>query len=151
VPGKGVDDEEATTMSTVGWTRRVAVTGCAAGIGLAVIGTGSAAAQGSTPGTTRPAPITISSAQVQQLCDVRVPKLKAEVAKLVGRIDGGAGVPGSTAWLKQRAQQAQAAGRTARADILDGRAERRTGVLTILRRIQTKLDDFATAHCGGGR
>lgn len=139
-------------MSPSQWIRRLAVTGCAAGVGLAVLGTGVASAQGSTSDTTtQPAPITISSAQVQQLCDVRVPKLKAEVSKLITRIDGGPTVTGSTAWLKQKAQQAQANGHTARADILNGRAERRTGVLTILNEVQTKLNDFTTAHCGGGQ
>ncbi|HEX3588559.1 MAG TPA: hypothetical protein VHV74_02930 [Pseudonocardiaceae bacterium] len=138
-------------MSTSQWTRRLAVTGCAAGVGLAVLGTGVASAQGSTSDPTQPAPITISSAQVQQLCDVRVPRLKAEVSKLITRIDGGPAVTGSTAWLKQKAQQAQANGHTARAGILNGRAERRTGVRTILNKVQTKLNDFTTAHCGGGR
>ena len=138
-------------MSTVLWTRRLAVTGCAAGVGLAVLGTGVAGAQGNTSDTTQPAPITISSQQVEHLCDVRVPKLKTEVTKLIDRIDGGPTVTGSTAWLRQRAQQAQANGHPGRADILNGRAERRTGILTILRKVQTRLNDFTAAHCGGGQ
>jgi hypothetical protein len=137
-------------MSTIQWVRRLAVTGCAAGVGLAVAGAGSASAQGD-PSTTQPAPITISSAQVQQLCDQRVPKLKAEVTKLINRIDGGPTVKGSTQWLQAQAQQAKSNGHPARADILDGRAERRTGVLTILQDVQTKLDNFTGAHCGSGQ
>ncbi len=143
-------------MSTIGWARRLTVAGVA-GIGLVGAGAGVAAAQGSsatssphTP-STQPAPITISSAQVQKLCDTRVPKLTAEVTKLINRIDGGPDVTGSTRWLHARAQQAKTNGRTARADILNGRAERRTGVLTILRRVRTKLDGFTSAHCGGGK
>ena len=127
----------------------MAVTGCAAGIGLGLVGVGSASAQGDP--STQPAPITISSAQVQQLCDTRVPKLKAEVTKLISRIDGGPTVVGSTQWLQAQAQQAKSNGHPARADFLDGRAERRTGVLTILQDVRTKLDNFASAHCGSGQ
>jgi hypothetical protein len=136
-------------MSTIQWVRRLAVTGCAAGIGLAVAGAGSASAQGDP--STQPAPITISSAQVQQLCDQRVPKLTAEVTKLINRIDGGPTVKGSTQWLQAEAQQAKANGHPARADVLDGRAERRTGVDTVLKDVQAKLDNFTKAHCGSGQ
>jgi HAMP domain-containing protein len=72
-------------MSTTQWVRRLAVTGRAAGI-VATAGAGTASAQGDP--TTGPAPITISSAQVEQLCEQRVPKLTAEVGKLLRRIDG---------------------------------------------------------------
>lgn len=134
-------------MTTTQWVRRLAVTGCAAGIGLAVAGAGSASAQGD-PTTTGPAPITISSQQVAQLCEQRVPKLKAEVTKLVDRIDGGPTEVGSTQWLHAQAQQAQADGHTARADLLNGRASRRSGLLTVLRDVRTKLDHFTSEHCG---
>lgn len=137
-------------MSTSQWARRVAVTGCAAGVGLAIAGAGTASAQGD-PTTTVPAPITISSAQVEQWCDHTVPKLTAEVNRLIGRIDGGATEIGSTRWLRAQADRARANGRPARADILDGRAERRTGILTILDRVRTRLDGFTAKHCGGGR
>ncbi|HEX5401915.1 MAG TPA: hypothetical protein VFX16_06395 [Pseudonocardiaceae bacterium] len=137
-------------MSTTQWVRRLAVTGCAAGIGLAVAGAGSASAQGDPP-STQPAPITISSAQVEQLCTQRVPKLRAEVTKLINRIDGGPTEQGSTRWLQAQATKAKANGHPARADFLDGRAERRTGVLTILRNVRTKLDNFTSAHCGSGQ
>lgn len=142
-------------MSTIGWARRLTVAGVAS-IGLAGASVGVADAQGSTPSTpstpsTLPAPITISPAQVQKLCDTRVPKLRAEVTKLIGRIDGGPDVTGSTQWLHAKAQQAQHNGRTARADILNGRAERRTGVLIILRKVRTRLTDFTSAHCGGAK
>jgi hypothetical protein len=133
-------------MRTTQWTRRLAVTGCAAGLGLVVVGAGTAAAQGDP--TTAPAPITISSAQVEQLCQQRVPRIKAEVAKLVDRIDGGPDVVGSTRWLQARQQQAGGNGRTAIADALAKRINRRSGVLGALRSAQTKLTDFTSAHCG---
>jgi hypothetical protein len=136
-------------MSTSQWARRAAVTGCAAGLAVA-IGTGTAAAQGD-PTTTAPAPITISSAQVQQWCDHQVPALTEKVTKLVDRINAGPTEIGSTQWLRAKAQQARAAGHPARADFLDGRAERRTGVLTILNRVKTRLADFTAEHCGGGK
>ncbi|HEX5119064.1 MAG TPA: hypothetical protein VFW65_28075 [Pseudonocardiaceae bacterium] len=137
-------------MSTSQWARRAAVTGCAAGIGLAVVGVGTASAQGD-PSTTAPAPITISSAQVQQWCDHDVPALTAKVNTLIDRINGGPTEVGSTQWLHAQAQRAQANGRSARADFLNGRAERRTGVLTILDKVKTRLTDFTAKHCGGGR
>jgi hypothetical protein len=137
-------------MRTTQWVRRLAVTGCAAGIGLAVVGVSTASAQGDPTG---PAPITISAAEVQQLCEVKVPPIKAEVTKLVTWINAGPTVTGSTQWLHAQAQKAQAGGHPALADILNGRAERRTGVLVILQGIQTKIDNFDSAHCaylGGG-
>lgn len=141
-------------MTTTQWVRRLAVTGCAAGIGLAVAGAGSAAAQGD-PTTTGPAPITISSQQVAQLCQQRVPKLTTEVTTLIDRIEGGPTEVGSTQWLHAQAQRAQADGHPARADVLNGRASRRSGLLTVLRDVRTKLDHFTSEHCGyldgGGR
>ena len=137
-------------MSTSQWVRRAAVTGCAAGIGLAAAGVGTANAQGG-PTTTAPAPITISSAQVQQWCDHDVPTLTEKVDKLVDRINGGPTEVGSTQWLHAQAQRAKANGHPARADFLDSRAERRTGVLTILNKVRTRLQDFTAQHCGGGQ
>jgi hypothetical protein len=131
-------------MNTI---RRVAATGCVAGVALAVVGVGTAAAQGDP--SAAPAPITIGPAQVRQLCEQRVPKLQTEVTKLINRIDAGPTDIGSTRWLQAQAQRAEANGRQARADILDARVERRDGVLTILRKVRTKLTDFTWAHCGG--
>jgi hypothetical protein len=133
-------------MRTTQWTRRLAVTGCAAGIGLAVVGAGTASAQGDPSAT--PAPITISSAQVQQLCEQRVPKLEAEVNKLITRIDGGPDVVGSTQWLQAQATKASGNGRSERAKVINNRLDRRTGVLSTLQGVKTKLTDFTTAHCG---
>lgn len=128
--------------------RRLAVTGCAVGVGLAVgVGTAGAQRDPSAYPTSGPAPITISAAQVRQLCEVKLPPLKAEATKLINWINAGPTVAGSTQWLHAQAQQAQANGHPARADILNGRAERRTGVLTIVQDIQTKINNFDTAHC----
>jgi hypothetical protein len=132
-------------MSTTQWVRRLAVTGCATGV-VAVAGAGVASAQGDP--STGPAPITISSAQVEQLCEQRVPKLTDEVGKLISRINGGPTEAGSTQWLQARAKQAQANGHAARADVINGRVDRRDGLLTVLRKVRTKLTDFTTAHCG---
>lgn len=137
-------------MGTTLITRRLAVTGMAVGIGLAGAGVGVANAQGDATATPRPAPITISSAQVRRLCDTRVPKLEAEVAKLVDRINGGADVRGSTQWLRARAKQAQAKGHAERAKRLDARADRRSQALGVLKNVRTRLHDFTTKHCGSG-
>jgi hypothetical protein len=57
-------------------------------------------------------------------------------------------VAGSTQWLHAQAQQAQSDGHPARADVLNGRADRRSGVLVVLQDVRTKLADFTSAHCG---
>ncbi|HEX3791752.1 MAG TPA: hypothetical protein VHW44_28080 [Pseudonocardiaceae bacterium] len=133
-------------MRTRQWTRRALVTGCVAGVGLTLVGVGTASAQGGSSAT--PAPITISSAQVEQLCQQRVPTLKSEVSQLITRIDAGPSTVGSTQWLDAQEQQATANGHQARADLLANREQRRAGVLTALQDVQTKLGDFTTAHCG---
>lgn len=139
-------------MGTTLITRRLVGTGCAVGIGLAVAGVGVANAQGdpTTTPTPAPAPITISSAQVRRLCDTRVPRLQAEIGKLTDRINGGADERGSTQWLRAKAKQAQAGGHAARAKRLTARADRRTRVLGVLKKVGTRLRDFTAKHCGAG-
>lgn len=134
-------------MRTTRWAR-LAVTGCAVAVGMAVVGVGTAAAQGDPlTAPSGPSPITISAAQVQQICEQTLPPIKAEATKLINWINAGPTTPGSTQWLHGQAQQAQSNGHPALADILDGRAERRSGVLIILQDIQTKINQFDQAHC----
>ncbi|HEY8719566.1 hypothetical protein [Pengzhenrongella sp.] len=80
--------------------------------------------------------LTLDADRVTALCE-RVPAERARIGHLLDRIQGGADVKGSAAWLSHRADQARAAGRDAKADRLKARAERRTGRVGQL----TKADD----------
>jgi hypothetical protein len=132
-------------LRTRRWTLRAAAAGCAAVLGLGLVGSGVASAQDDT--STEPAPITVSPQQVKQLCEQRVPRLEGRLNRLVNRINGGPDVVGSTAWLHQQAQQAKANGRQTRADALENRAGRRDDVLGRLRGAQQKLATFKSNHC----
>src|SRR5437764_379380 len=64
--------------------------------------------------TPTPAPsykqVTLSPEESQKLCAERLPKMIARRDKLAARINGGADVKGSVAWLKARAAQQKAKG-----------------------------------------
>ncbi|QQQ78597.1 hypothetical protein IOD16_09155 [Saccharothrix sp. 6-C] len=94
------------------------------------------------------APMTISPDQVKQLCEKRAPRIEERVTRLTTRINAGPEVPGSTAWLRAQAQQARDAGRTARAERLEQRLQRREGQLTKLGDAQRRVDKFQADHCG---
>ncbi|MFF0270352.1 hypothetical protein [Kribbella sp. NPDC004536] len=112
-----------------------------------VAGTTAASAD-STP---TPAPtykqVTLSPEESQKLCADRLPKLIARRDKLAARINGGADVKGSVAWLKARAAAQQAKGHDKVAERLEKRAERRSERLTDLAAAKTKLEAFKAAHC----
>ncbi|PSL53862.1 hypothetical protein B0I31_108309 [Saccharothrix carnea] len=94
------------------------------------------------------APITISPEQVKKLCEERAPKVEERITRLTTRINGGADVPGSTAWLRAQAQKAREAGNTARAERLERRLERRDAQSTRLGDAQRRVDKFQAEHCG---
>lgn len=94
------------------------------------------------------APITISPEQVEKLCEERAPKAEERITKLTTRINGGADVPGSTAWLRAQAQKARDKGQTARVERLEQRLERRDEQLTRLGDAQRRVDKFQAEHCG---
>jgi hypothetical protein len=105
-------------------------------------GAGVAAAQPSGSVT-----ITLSPEQVQHLCEKRLPKAERRADKLVERINGGADVRGSVAWLKERAAKERAAGRETTAKLLEERAERRAGRVDQLTKVKTRVADFRSQHC----
>ncbi|MEJ2853901.1 MULTISPECIES: hypothetical protein [unclassified Saccharothrix] len=123
------------------WIRRIAVAAAVAGVGLAT--TGVASAQDKTY-----APVTLSPEQVKKICEQRLPRIEDRVTRLTTRINGGADVIGSTAWLKAQAQKARDAGDTARAERLDKRAERRGDQVAHLGKVQERVDKFQAEHCG---
>ncbi|PPK64475.1 hypothetical protein V5P93_007074 [Actinokineospora auranticolor] len=116
----------------------------AAVVGLGITGAGVAAAQPSTPVT-----ITLSPEQVGKICQQRIPRIEQRVTKLTERINGGAEVRGSVAWLKARAEKERAAGRETTAQVLEERAEKRAGRVDQLNQAKQRAADFKTKYCGG--
>jgi hypothetical protein len=92
-------------------------------------------------------PVTLSPEESQKLCAELLPKLIARRDKLATRINGGADVKGSVAWLKARAAEQKAKGHDKVAARLEQRAQRRTARLTQLGTVKTKLETFKTEHC----
>ena len=91
--------------------------------------------------------ITLSPEESQRLCAEVLPKLIARRDKLATRINGGADVKGSVAWLKARAAKQKAKGHDKVAARLEKRAERRSGRIEQLTTMKTKLETFKTQHC----
>ncbi|HET9138703.1 hypothetical protein [Actinophytocola sp.] len=127
---------------------RIAVTGCVMAA-LTLAGATAAAAEqpppSSEPGSVT---VTLSAEQVKFLCDTRLPRMENRATKLVERINGGAEVKGSVAWLKARAQKERDAGRETTAQVLEERAERRAGRVDQLNKIKTWAADFRGKYCG---
>ncbi|MFD0206629.1 MULTISPECIES: hypothetical protein [Saccharothrix] len=119
------------------WIRLAVIATAAFGL----TSTGVAAAQDYSP-------ITISPEQVKKLCEERAPKVEERITRLTTRINGGADVPGSTAWLRAQAQKARDVGNTARVSRLERRLERRDGQLAKLGDAQRRVDTFQAEHCG---
>jgi len=122
----------------------------AAGLAVAAVslaGAAPAVAQPSAP-PSGSVTITLSPEQVALLCDKRLPRMETRVTKLIDRINGGADVKGSAAWLKDRAAKERAAGRETSANLLEERAERRAGRVDELNKIKGWVTDFRGKYCG---
>ncbi|HEY8373650.1 MAG TPA: hypothetical protein VIL00_12965 [Pseudonocardiaceae bacterium] len=128
------------------WGRRAVVAGCAAAIGLAAL-TPVAWAESTDSTTPGYAPITLTPEESQRLCAEVLPRLTERADRLTERIQGGADVKGSAAWLRERARQQREKGHPKVAERLEQRAERRAGRLDDLQRITQRLNDFRTRHC----
>jgi len=115
-----------------------------------VAGAATATAQPSSP-PSGDVTVTLSAEQVAFLCDKRLPKVETRATKLVERINGGADVRGSTAWLKARAQKERDAGRETSAQLLEERADRRAGRVDELNKIKGWAADFRAKYCGGAK
>jgi hypothetical protein len=92
--------------------------------------------------------ITLTPEQVAVLCAKRLPRMETRATKLTERINGGAEVRGSVAWLKDRAERERAAGRETSAQLMADRAERRAGRVGELDKIKAWVADFRSRHCG---
>jgi hypothetical protein len=132
-------------MPFTAWGRRTVVAAC--GVAAILTVTPVASADTTNPATPSYAPITLSPQEAQQLCANTLPKLADRAAKLLTRINGGADVPGSVAWLKARAQSQRAKGHDQLADQLDQRAQRRAGRVDDLKSVGQRLDAFKAEHC----
>jgi hypothetical protein len=132
-------------MQLSNWTRRGAVVCC--GAAISVLGFSPIASAQTTSAPTPAAPITLSPAESQQVCDNWVPKLSNRVTKLTERINGGPAVAGSVANLKARSQAQRAKGHTAIADRLQQRADKISGRIGNLNSAKQRLDAFTAAHC----
>ncbi|GAA3021196.1 hypothetical protein [Actinokineospora globicatena] len=122
---------------------RSAVIIAAITIGTGLTGAGVAAAQPSTPVT-----ITLSPEQVTAICQKRIPRIEQRVGRLVERINGGAEVKGSAAWLRARADKEQAAGRGTSATLLREKADRRAGRVDQLTKAKQRAEEFKGKYCG---
>jgi hypothetical protein len=91
--------------------------------------------------------VTLSPEESQKLCAQRLPKMIERRDKLATRINGGADVKGSVAWLKARAAKQKEKGHDKVAANLEKRAEKRADRLKQLGTMKTKLEAFKTAHC----
>ena len=123
---------------------RIAVTGLALAT-LTLAGSSVAGAQPTPP--SGPVTITLSPDQVTTLCG-RLTKAQTRATKLIDRINGGADVKGSTAWLKARAEKEKAAGRETSAQLLEERAARRGEKVDQLNKIKAFATDFTGKYCG---
>jgi hypothetical protein len=126
---------------------RIAATGLTVAA-VTLAGAGSASAQPTSPAQPGPVTVTLSPEQVAFLCDKRLPKTETRVTKLIDRINGGAEVKGSVAWLKDRAKKEQDAGRETSAKLLQEKADRRAGRVDELNKIKGWVSDFRSKYCG---
>jgi hypothetical protein len=128
---------------------RIALTGLAIAA-VMVGGAATAGAQPSPPPPSQPGSVTITLTpeQVAFLCDKRLPRIETRVTKLIERINGGADVRGSVAWLKEKAARERDAGRETSAQVLEEKAERRAGRIDELNKIKGWVSEFRSAHCG---
>jgi hypothetical protein len=123
------------------WMSRIAVIGTTAVLGFTL--TGIANAEPSN----EPAPITLSPEKVKKICEVRVPRIEARIAKATERINGGPEAKGSTQWLKAQAQKATDAGKTDRAKLLNDRATVNADRLVTLDNSKKRVEKFKSDHC----
>ncbi|MCO1660139.1 hypothetical protein [Pseudonocardia humida] len=113
--------------------------------GMLVAGGGAAAADDPEPG---PPPITLTAEQTARVCDEAIPRLLERIAGARERAAADVGTPGSTAWLEQRVRQARDAGRTAQADRLQQRLDRRPQLAERLAGAERRITAFRDDRCG---
>ena len=106
---------------------------------------GAAATASADP--SEPVTITLGPDQVQNLCEKRLPRIEKRTTRLLDRIQGDATTRGSVEWLRARATKERDAGRETTAQVLEERADRRSGRVDQLNQINQWTTDFQTQHC----
>jgi hypothetical protein len=119
-------------------------------LAIGLVAGGAATANAATTDTDPSAPVTItlSADQVQNLCEKRLPKIGQRTTRLLDRINGDATVRGSVEWLRARATKERDAGRETSAQLLEERADRRSGRVDQLNQVKQWVTDFQSEHCG---
>lgn len=120
----------------------------AATVATLALGAGTAAADPTTPTVPPPQePITLTAEQSEWICTERIPRALGRIDRSTARITGDAATRGSSAWARQRAAEAGAAGRPAVAEAFERFAARRPLHLDRLAEVRERLEAFATEHC----
>ena len=110
-----------------------------------LLGSGTALADEPAP-TPQPHGFTLSEEQTARLCE-RIPQVLDNLAELETRLAADASTVGSTAYLTERVETAEAAGRTERAERLRERLDRRAGLPDRIDEIEARVVALRDAHC----
>ncbi len=89
-----------------------------------------------------PSPAVDSRPRIERAC-TRIPTLQTRIDNGIARINGGADVRGSIAWLEALVVKADTAGRTDLATALKNRVEVRKATLGVLQLRRANLAEFA--------
>jgi hypothetical protein len=127
-------------MSRTRWVGGVATTAVA--VGALFVGSGTAFADGGTPG---PAPEAGSN---ERVCAERIPRLLARIDQVTARINGDVSTRGSTAWLEAKQAAARSSGWTALADLIEVRLSHRPQRLAELAQVKGEVEQVRSANCG---
>ncbi len=109
---------------------------------------GAVAAPTTSPDPTGPTTtITVSTAALDQLCDVRLPAMLTRAQDRLARIQGDASTPGSVSWVRARADKAAAEGHADLAARLRLRADQREGRVGDVTSAITRIGQVETQIC----
>lgn len=92
-------------------------------------------------------PITLDAEQSTVLCEERIPAWLTRIDLLQDRIDGSVTVLGSTAWLQQRVERAEASGPALAADRLRDRLDRRPLLIERLAEVEAEIVAVRDTQC----
>lgn len=91
--------------------------------------------------------ITVDAEALARLCDERIPAALDRAEDLLDRIRGDADTVGSAAWVRQRAEDAAAAGKDDLARRLEFRAEQRLGHVDEIEALIARLTEVDASVC----
>jgi hypothetical protein len=94
-----------------------------------------------------PITITLTPEQSKRVCEQRIPRLLDRIDRATDRINGDADTPGSTAFANKRADALRAEGKEDAAELIEERAQRRSGRVELLAELREKVVAFDAEHC----